>query len=53
MRETGLLKPAVLWLLLLAPLFFSTYGVLGMDNRALLVHRPALRLLVAATQHAS
>ena len=22
----GLLKPAVLWLLLLAPLFFSTYG---------------------------
>jgi len=26
MREPGLLKPAVLWLLLLAPLFFSTYG---------------------------
>lgn len=26
MRESGLLKPAVLWLLLLAPLFFSTYG---------------------------
>ena len=25
-REPGLLKPAVLWLLLLAPLFFSTYG---------------------------
>ncbi|KAA0950608.1 phosphatase PAP2/dual specificity phosphatase family protein [Pseudomonas sp. ANT_H14] len=25
-REQGLLKPAVLWLLLLAPLFFSTYG---------------------------
>lgn len=27
MREPGLLKPAVLWLLLLAPLFFSTYGL--------------------------
>ena len=26
MREPGLLKPAVLWLLLLAPLFFGTYG---------------------------
>ncbi len=26
MREPGLLKPALLWLLLLAPLFFSTYG---------------------------
>ncbi|OLF51475.1 phosphatase PAP2/dual specificity phosphatase family protein [Pseudomonas chlororaphis] len=26
-REPGLLKPAVLWLLLLAPLFFSTYGL--------------------------
>jgi protein-tyrosine phosphatase len=26
MREPGLLKPAFLWLLLLAPLFFSTYG---------------------------
>ena len=26
MREPGLLKPAVLWLLLLAPLFFATYG---------------------------
>ncbi|KTC63945.1 serine/threonine protein phosphatase [Pseudomonas fluorescens ABAC62] len=26
MREPGLFKPAVLWLLLLAPLFFSTYG---------------------------
>ncbi|NVZ49104.1 phosphatase PAP2/dual specificity phosphatase family protein [Pseudomonas sp. B6002] len=26
MREPGLLKPAVLWLLVLAPLFFSTYG---------------------------
>ena len=26
MREPGLLKPAVVWLLLLAPLFFSTYG---------------------------
>ncbi|AZC25135.1 Ser/Thr and Tyr protein phosphatase (dual specificity) [Pseudomonas sessilinigenes] len=25
-REPGLLKPAVLWLLLLAPLFFGTYG---------------------------
>ena len=25
-REPALLKPAVLWLLLLAPLFFSTYG---------------------------
>ncbi|WHS59682.1 phosphatase PAP2/dual specificity phosphatase family protein [Pseudomonas sp. G2-4] len=25
-REPNLLKPAVLWLLLLAPLFFSTYG---------------------------
>ncbi|MBN2993024.1 phosphatase PAP2/dual specificity phosphatase family protein [Pseudomonas cedrina subsp. fulgida] len=26
MREPGLFKPALLWLLLLAPLFFSTYG---------------------------
>lgn len=26
LREPGLLKPALLWLLLLAPLFFSTYG---------------------------
>lgn len=26
LREPGLLKSAVLWLLLLAPLFFSTYG---------------------------
>lgn len=26
MREPGLLKPAVLWLLLLAPVFFGTYG---------------------------
>lgn len=25
-REPALLKPAVLWLLLLAPLFFGTYG---------------------------
>jgi protein-tyrosine phosphatase len=25
-REPGLLKPAVLWLVLLAPLFFGTYG---------------------------
>lgn len=25
-REPGLLKPALLWLLLLAPLFFATYG---------------------------
>lgn len=25
-REPGLLKPAILWLLLLAPLFFGTYG---------------------------
>ena len=25
-REPSLLKPAVLWLLLLAPLFFGTYG---------------------------
>lgn len=25
-REPGLLKPAVLWLLLLAPVFFGTYG---------------------------
>lgn len=25
-REPGLLKPAVLWLLLLAPLFFASYG---------------------------
>ena len=25
-REPGLLKPAVLWLLVLAPLFFATYG---------------------------
>ena len=25
-REPALLKPAVLWLLLLAPLFFTTYG---------------------------
>jgi protein-tyrosine phosphatase/membrane-associated phospholipid phosphatase len=25
-REPGLLKPALLWLLLLAPLFFGTYG---------------------------
>jgi membrane-associated phospholipid phosphatase len=27
MREPGLFKPALLWLLLLAPLFFSTYGL--------------------------
>ncbi|MGY2291591.1 phosphatase PAP2/dual specificity phosphatase family protein [Pseudomonas sp. SDO528_S397] len=27
MREPGLLKPAVLWLLLLAPVFFGTYGL--------------------------
>ncbi|MBN0976802.1 phosphatase PAP2/dual specificity phosphatase family protein [Pseudomonas hygromyciniae] len=26
MREPGLFKPALLWLLLLAPLFFGTYG---------------------------
>ena len=26
MREPGLFRPALLWLLLLAPLFFSTYG---------------------------
>ena len=25
-REPGLFKPALLWLLLLAPLFFATYG---------------------------